>query len=51
MKILKLQAENVKRLKVVEITPDGNVIMIGGPNDAGKSSVLDSMEYATEKTT
>lgn len=46
MKILKLQAENVKRLRAVEITPDGNVIMIGGPNDAGKSSVLDSIEYA-----
>ncbi len=46
MKILQLRAENVKRLGVVEITPDGNVVVIGGQNGAGKSSVLDSIWYA-----
>ena len=45
-KILQLTAENVKRLSVVEITPKGNVVVIGGKNGAGKSSVLDSIEYA-----
>ncbi len=45
MKILKLQAENVKRLSAVEITPDGQVVIIGGANEAGKSSALDSIEY------
>ena len=45
-KIIKLTSENVKRLQAVEITPDGNVVVIGGKNGAGKSSVLDSIEYA-----
>jgi hypothetical protein len=44
--IVKLQAENIKRLSAVTITPNGNTIVIGGPNGAGKSSVLDSIEYA-----
>ena len=30
MKIISLTAENVKRLKAVEITPDGNVVTIPG---------------------
>jgi len=46
MKILKLMAENFKRLSAVEITPDGNVVVISGKNEAGKSSVLDSIEAA-----
>ena len=46
MKITKLEAENVKRLVAVSITPDGNMVVIGGKNGAGKSSILDSIEYA-----
>jgi len=46
MKILSLQAENVKRLKAVTITPDGSVVQITGKNGAGKSSVLDSIFFA-----
>lgn len=46
MKILKLTSENVKRLTAVEISPTGDVVVIGGANDQGKSSVLDSIEYA-----
>ena len=46
MKIIKLIAENIKKLKAVEITPEGNVIKISGENEAGKSSVLDSLFYA-----
>lgn len=45
-KILRLTSENIKRLSAVEITPEGNVIVIGGRNGQGKSSVLDSIEYA-----
>ena len=44
MKILKLTAENFKKLSAVEITPDGNVVIISGKNGAGKSSVLDGLE-------
>lgn len=46
MRILRLTSENVKRLSAVEIAPDGNVIVIGGMNAAGKTSVLDSIEMA-----
>ena len=46
MKIIKLIAENVKKLKAVEINPKGNIIKISGENEAGKSSVLDSIFYA-----
>lgn len=44
--IISLKAENVKRLSAVEITPKGDVVVIGGQNGAGKSSVLDSIIYA-----
>lgn len=46
MKIINLKSENVKRLQAVEITPDGNLVVIGGRNSQGKSSVLDSVLYA-----
>lgn len=46
MKIIQLSAENIKRLQAVEIKPDGNMVVIGGKNGAGKSSVLDSIMYA-----
>lgn len=50
MKIIKLNAENVKRLVAVEITPDGNIVTISGKNGAGKSSVLDSIWWALAGT-
>src|SRR5216684_451609 len=45
MKILRLTAENFKRLRVVEIIPDPatNLIQVRGRNGAGKSSVLDAI--------
>jgi len=46
MRIVSLSAENIKRLKVVEITPKGDVVQITGRNASGKSSVLDSIMYA-----
>lgn len=46
MKVLRLQAENVKRLIAVDITPEGAVVTVTGKNGAGKSSVLDSIWYA-----
>ena len=46
LKVVRLTAENIKRLSAVEITPTGDVIVIGGKNGAGKSSVLDSIAYA-----
>ncbi len=46
MKIIELRAENVKRLKAVEIKPDGTLQVIGGKNAQGKSSVLDAIWLA-----
>jgi len=46
MKIVRLEAENVKRLRAVEIAPDGSLVVIGGRNGAGKTSVLDAIEMA-----
>lgn len=46
MKIVRLQSSNVKRLRCVEIRPDGSLIIVGGKNGSGKSSCLDSVAYA-----
>lgn len=48
MKIVRLEAENVKRLRAVEITPspDGGLVVIRGNNGQGKSSVLDAIAMA-----
>lgn len=43
LKIIELRAENFKRLKAVEIKPDGSLVIIHGKNAAGKSSVLDAI--------
>ena len=45
-RIIELKSTNVKKIKAVEIRPDGNIVSIGGKNGAGKSSVLDSIYYA-----
>ena len=46
MKIVRLTSENIKRLKAVEIEPDGTLQIISGKNGQGKSSVLDSIWLA-----
>lgn len=46
-KIVRLEAENIKRLKAVAIEPgDDPVVVISGRNAAGKSSVLDAIALA-----
>ena len=45
-KIVQLTSENVKRINVVSIKPDGNLVVIGGNNGEGKTSLLDSIWYA-----
>lgn len=46
MKIIRLNAENFKRLAAVEITPTGNLVEIAGKNGQGKSSILDAIWVA-----
>lgn len=50
MKIVRLTAENVKKIRVVEITPSGAVVQITGRNGSGKSSVLDAIWWALAGT-
>lgn len=46
MKIINLKAENVKKIKAVDITPTDSTVVITGKNGQGKSSVLDSILFA-----
>jgi hypothetical protein len=46
MRIIKLVAENVKKLRAIEITPKGDVVQVRGKNESGKSSVLDAIYWA-----
>lgn len=45
-KIVKLVSQNVKKVRAISITPDGNMVVISGANGVGKSSLLDSILYA-----
>lgn len=47
MKINKLEIENVKRIKAVVLEPTANgLTIVGGRNNQGKTSVLDSIAWA-----
>ena len=45
-RIVEFLAENIKRLKVVRITPKGNMVELTGGNGQGKTSVLDAIMLA-----
>lgn len=46
IKIHKLEIENTKRVKAVKIEPNVNgLTIIGGPNNQGKTSILDSIAW------
>jgi hypothetical protein len=45
-KIVRLEAEQFKRLTAVHIHPDGTLVQVRGLNGQGKSSVLDSIAAA-----
>ncbi len=46
MKILKLKIDNVGGIEAFELAPDGNHVVIGGPNTAGKSTILNAIAGA-----
>lgn len=43
MKILALDVNNVKRISAAHIEPDGSVVILGGDNEQGKTSLLDAI--------
>jgi predicted nucleic acid-binding Zn-ribbon protein len=44
--IIELRIANVKRIRAVTIRPDGSLVIVGGRNAQGKTSVLDAVEMA-----
>ena len=48
MRIIGLYAENFKRLRAIEISPDDNWVEITGKNGQGKTSVLDAITAALD---
>lgn len=46
MKIVRLQAENIKGLKRIDIKPSGAMVRITGKNAAGKTSAIDCIPMA-----
>lgn len=43
LRVVELHAENFKRIRAVDITPTGDLVVISGANGQGKSSVLDAL--------
>lgn len=50
LRLIHLEVENIKRLRAVSVTPDGNVIEITGRNKQGKTSLLDAVWWALTGT-
>mgnify|MGYP003223894531 CR=1 FL=1 len=49
--ITALEAENVKRIKAVALTPaPTGLTLVGGNNNQGKTSVLDALAWALSGT-
>jgi len=46
MKVIQLQARNIKNLKAIDITPGDGAVVLRGSNGAGKSATLEAMMMA-----
>ena len=44
-RITELHISNIKRIKMVDITPQGDLVILEGENAQGKTSVMDSISY------
>ena len=50
VKITALEAENVKRIKAVALTPSPTgLTIVGGNNNQGKTSVLDALAWSPRR--
>lgn len=48
-RVIRLQAENIKRITAIDITPPADgLVVISGENEQGKSSTLDCIPWALE---
>lgn len=45
-RIIRFEAENLKRIQAVQVTPEGNLVELTGRNGNGKSSILDAIFFA-----
>lgn len=43
LRVVKLEVENFRRIRAVDISPDPNVVVLTGANAQGKSSVIDAI--------
>jgi hypothetical protein len=50
-KIIAMQVENVKRIKLVRFRPKGSTVIFAGKNGSGKTSMLDAYDFAIRGTT
>lgn len=46
MRLISLKAENVRRLEAAELRPSSALVLVGGRNGSGKSSLLDAITLA-----
>ena len=44
LRIYEFRGENFKRLKVVQIQPESNAVIIAGDNEQGKTAIFDGIE-------
>lgn len=45
MKILELKIENIRGVKNIDISPNGENVVVVGPNGSGKSAIVDAIEF------
>lgn len=45
MKILEFKIENIRGIKNINISPNGESLVIFGPNGSGKSAIVDGIEF------